>query len=185
MALKLAFRKCTRGAAALLRPCFCPPGGFIPSYLCPIHAMWPGIVKVALPGHPIFPSLQRPNISRIRKDSFTNAGIELGSNYTAHCFRRGAANEIPQSGPSLATIMKAGWWNSGGAKTILTSAHPRGRTPSESLLGQIRHPLRIPLPKHLLHHRREKNLDFAGYISILRGVPKYNNWFPPRLTSKT
>ena len=154
MALRLAFRKCTRGAAALLRPCFCPPGGLIPGYTCPIHAMWPGIAKVALPGHPRSPSLRRPNIGRARKDSFDNAGVELGSNYTAHCFRRGAGGEIPQSWPSLEAIMKARWWISGVAKTILTSAHPMWRTPNEPLIGGIRHQIRIPLPKHLSHHHR-------------------------------
>ena len=45
LALKMASRKRTRGAATLLRPCFCPPGGLVPSYLLPIHAMRPGLLR--------------------------------------------------------------------------------------------------------------------------------------------
>ena len=71
------------------------------------------------PDNRFFPALARSNINRIIKASFSKAGISNGATYAAHCYRRGAANEILRSGSSLATIMRAGGWNSGGYKAYL------------------------------------------------------------------
>ena len=71
-----------------------------------------------------------------------------------------------------------------GTKPISTTAPPRRITSNETLLGGIRYPLCIPLPKHLAYPHRWGNIDFLGYPPILRGVPDCNDGSPCCLTSK-
>ena len=117
--LKLSSRKCTAEASVLMRPCFCASGGLFPRSLCPVHILWESILQTTSPGDLLFPALINANINRILKAAFTRAGVVDGPRFSAHCFRRGAANELLRSGPSLATIMKAGGWTSGGYRVYL------------------------------------------------------------------
>ena len=119
LVLKLSSRKCTAQTSVLMRPCFCDGGGLFPRSLCPIHALWASVLRSTAPGDLLFPSLAKANINRILKAVLTKAGVVDGSRFSAHCFRRGAANELLRSGSSLATIMKAGGWTSGGYKVYL------------------------------------------------------------------
>ena len=85
----------------------------------PIRVFWEGVLTAAQPGDVLFPSLIRSNINRILKATLRRAGVSGGGRYSAHCFRRGAADELLRPGPSLATITKAGGWTSGGYKVYL------------------------------------------------------------------
>lgn len=87
--------------------------------MCPIHSLWEAVSAHTPPGQPLFPSLIRSNINRILKATFPKAGIRPWGRYSAHFGRRGAANEILRSAPSLATIMRTGGWQSGGYKAYL------------------------------------------------------------------
>ena len=119
LALKLPSRKCTAAASVLMRPCLCASGGLFPSSLCPVHILWGCILRTTSPWDLLFPALTNANINRILKAAFTRAGAVGGQRFSAHCFRRGAANELLRSGPSLAAIMKAGGWTSGGYRVYL------------------------------------------------------------------
>ena len=117
--LRLAFRKNTRAVTIALRPCFCDNGGLVPRSLCPIHSFWAAVTAHTRPGGFLFPTLRSRNVTRILRRSLANAGVLEGNRYTPHCFRRGIANEILRSGSTLATIMRAGGWSSGGYRAYL------------------------------------------------------------------
>ena len=137
LVLKLSFRKNTRSVTIAMRPCFCATGGFLPRSLCPIHSFWVSLISHTPPGRPLFPTYAGRNIIRILKRAFTNASIVDGSRYTPHCFRRGAANAILQSGSSLATIMLAGGWTSGAYRSYL-ELHRQGELNMASVFSRLR-----------------------------------------------
>ena len=119
LVLKLAKRKNKKSLFTAMRPCFCGPNMLIPKHNCPIHQFWAAVVQHTAPGESLFPNLLSKNITRILRKALTNINVVEAERYSTHCFRKGAATAILNSGATLAQIMKTGGWVSGSFKVYL------------------------------------------------------------------
>ena len=117
--LKLARRKNERGGYTATRPCFCRESALLPKHNFPIHFFWAAMLEVVPPGAPLLPRMGNKNINRILRAAFTLVGIPEKERYTSHFPRRGAANDILHSGPTLSGILRTGGWESNSFRAYL------------------------------------------------------------------
>ena len=102
-----------------MRPCFCGENSLLPQRNCPIHFFWAEVLRTAVPGQPLFPTLLNKNINRALRAALGRIDLPEFERYSSHCFRRGAATAILNSGSSLAQIMRTAGWNSNSFKIYL------------------------------------------------------------------
>ena len=117
--LKLAKRKNTRNAFIATRPCFCAMNALLPKHNCPIHRFWKKVLGHTKPGERLFPSSQWGNFPRVLRTVLSKLNIADSERYSSHCFRRGAATAILNSGATLSEIMRTGGWASSSFKVYL------------------------------------------------------------------
>ena len=117
--LKLATRKNSRSAFSATRPCFCGQNALLPRRNCPIHRFWASVLKSTEPGAPLFPSYIGRNVTRVLRAVLAGIEVEDSQRYSTHCFRRGAATAILQSGSTLSEIMRTGGWKSSSFQVYL------------------------------------------------------------------
>ena len=87
--------------------------------LCPIHMVWPAIKERVTAGSPLFHNLTANSSNRHLKATMTALGFDQGGRYSPRAFRRGATQQILDSGSTLATILKTGVWLSACYKNYL------------------------------------------------------------------
>ena len=119
LVLKFPFRKNIRGGCALFRPCLCSEKDQRARTLCPVRAIWPLIRQRADAGAKISPTFSPCNVNRTFKTVMTKMGYPDGPKYSSHAFRRGATQEINDSGSTLALIITSGTWAHAGYKAYL------------------------------------------------------------------
>ena len=112
LVIKLARRKNARSGFTAFRPCFCEENSLLPKHNCPIHMFWVSILDRAAPGDMLFPALRNKNINRVLRAAFNNIGVPDAEKFSSHCFRRGAATAILNSGSTLSEIMRTAGWSS-------------------------------------------------------------------------
>ena len=110
LVIKFAFRKNIRNGCILMRPCLRGAPSGAANRLCPVHMVWPRIAGRVNAGDPLFPDLTPNTFNRQLKGTMTALGFDRGGMYSSHAFRRGATNEIKNSGSTLATIITFGTW---------------------------------------------------------------------------
>ena len=93
------------------RPCFCKLGSKNAARLCPVHWFWPWVTK-RKSGQQLFPSLNGRNINRILRAILKKIHVPASERYTSHGFRRGAAQELKESGSQWPIVASLGQWNS-------------------------------------------------------------------------
>ena len=116
---KFAFRKNIRGGCVLFRPCLCSEKDHSARTLCPVRAIWPLIRQRTNAGDRIPPSYSPRSVNRTFKMVMTKMGYPDGPEYSPHAFRRGATQEIKDSGSTLALIITSGTWTHAGYKAYL------------------------------------------------------------------
>ena len=119
LVLKFSFRKNIRGGCVLFRPCLCSEKDQRARTLCPVHAIWPLIRLRTDAGEKIFPTFSPCGVNRTFKKVMTKMGYPDGPKYSSHAFRRGATQEIKDSGSTLALIITSGTWTHAGYKAYL------------------------------------------------------------------
>ena len=119
LALKLAKRKNTRNAFIATRPCFCGQNALLPRRNCPIRRFWKAVIAHTEPGALLSPSFQGGNFSRVLLAALFKLNIADSERYSPHCFRRGDAAAILNSGATLSEIMRTGGWASSSFKVYL------------------------------------------------------------------
>ena len=92
------------GGCILRRPCFCSLGRRHATSLFPIHIFWAEIRRRVQPGQLLSRSVNRGNFNRMLKAVFAHLHIPDAGRYSSHGFRRGAAQELKESGPP------GRWW---------------------------------------------------------------------------
>ena len=117
--IKLARRKNARHGFSATRPCFCGDNFLLPKHNCPIHRFWKAVIAHTEPGELLFPSLQGKKFSRILRAILAKLAVPEAEKYSSHCFRRGAATAILNSGSTLSEIMRTGGWASSAFKVYL------------------------------------------------------------------
>ena len=93
-----------------MRPCLCGAASEAELELCPVHAVWPQIRDRVDAGGPLFPVFTANNFNRKLKQTTTALKCPEGGRFSPHAFRRGATQEIKNSGSTFATIVKSGTW---------------------------------------------------------------------------
>ena len=132
---KLAKRKNTRNAFIATRPCFCGDNALLPRHNCPIHRFWKAALRHAEPGASLFPSLQGGDFSRILRAVLSKLDVIDAEKYPSHCFRRGEATAILNSGATLSGIMRTGGWASSSVKVYLDLHRAEGLSTKDVLAG--------------------------------------------------
>ena len=110
LVIKFSFRKNIRNGCILMRPCLCGAASETALELCPVHAIWPHIRDRVGAGGPLFPAYTANIFNRKLKQTMTALKYPEGGKFSSHAFRRGATQEIKNSGSTLATIVKSGTW---------------------------------------------------------------------------
>ena len=68
---------------------------------------------------PLFPKTYANSINQQLKAVMTKLDYDRGHKYSSHAFRRGATEEIKNSGSTFATIITSGGWTAAGYKSYL------------------------------------------------------------------
>ena len=119
LVIKFAFRKNIRNGCILMRPCLRKDGSETAAALCPVHMIWGCIRARTKAGGLLFPLLSANKFNRELKATTIALKIDQGGLYSSHAFRRGATQEIKDSGSTLATIIGAGNWLSATFKNYI------------------------------------------------------------------
>lgn len=108
------------------------------------------------PGAPHFLSLAGGGFARILRNVVSRLRIPDYDRYSSNCLRRGAANAILASGPTLSGIMRKGGWKTTIYRAYLDIREPDGSStlavlagypPPPTALPRRRKPHREPLPR--------------------------------------
>ena len=114
--VRLKSRKNSIFGDTVCRTCVCRGAegvsGHIPAPLCPVHALWPWIVKYRKGGQRVFCENISKSASSFLKTALRAREVAGAENYGLHSLRRGAAQSLVDSGSSLATLLRAGGWKS-------------------------------------------------------------------------
>ena len=109
---KFSTRKNIDSGCILKRPCFCRLGSDRAGFLCPVHALWPWIRRRTPCGQKLFRAVNRRNFNRFLKRTLGELGFPEAERYSSHAFRRGATQELRESGSGWPVIASMGVWNS-------------------------------------------------------------------------
>ena len=113
------YRKNVRGGCILIRPCLCAMASPPTRTFCPVHGFCATNRGRLIPGGPLFPNTSANNFNQRLKRVMRDLNYEDGHRYSPHAFRRGATQEIINSGSTFPTILKSGICTSGGYKCYL------------------------------------------------------------------
>ena len=80
-------------------PLFCNLTNPRAALFCPVRVFWPLIRCRVAPGQPTFSAVNRRNFNRILKAALSKLRIPEADRYSSHAFRRGASQELKESGP--------------------------------------------------------------------------------------
>ena len=119
LVIKLNKRKNTKNTFIATRPCFCGENALLPRHNCPIHRFWKAVLANTEPGGKLFPTFEGGDFSRVLRKVLLKLNIADSERYSSHCFRRGAATAILNSGATLSEIMRTGGWASSSFKIYL------------------------------------------------------------------
>ena len=137
LVIKFAFRENIRNGCILMRPCLCKADSTLAHDICPIHKVWPYIRGRINAGDPLFPGMTANNFNRTLKGTMAALAFDQGGLYSPHAFRRGATQEISDSGSTLGTILGAGNWLSACYKNYLDLKADEAANISALLLDRL------------------------------------------------
>ena len=116
LTIRLRSRKNRMGGDTVVRTCSCASpddiSSHIPKSICPVHVLWPWIVRNTAEGKPIFKANIADTAQIWLKVALEARNVPEHARYTLHSLRRGAARALVASGGSLSTILRAGSWKS-------------------------------------------------------------------------
>ena len=109
---KLKWRKNITGGCILRRPCFCQGDRPASVACCPVHSLWPAIRARVPPGAPLFSAVDGRYFNNILRAVLTRSNVDEASRFSSYGFRRGAAQELKETGSHWAVVASAGLWKS-------------------------------------------------------------------------
>ena len=110
--VKLAWRKNLPGGCILRHPCFCNLTNAKAKKLRPVHIFWKNIRSRVAPGAQLFVAVNRRNFNRTLKAALARMGTPEAERYSSHAFRRGASQELKESGFQWSVVASSGIWHS-------------------------------------------------------------------------
>ena len=115
---KFAWGGNTKRGFILRRPCLCQEAESIARVLCPVHRIWRQLAAQTRTGGLLFPSL-RYSFNRHLRANLALAGISQEDQYSSHCPRRGATQELQISGNPDEALKRAGCWRGMGFRSYI------------------------------------------------------------------
>lgn len=97
-------RKNLTGGCSLRRPCSCSLAAARAASLCPVHALWSLIRRRVASGQPLSHLANRRNFNRKLNAIMANLHIPDSHRFSSHAFRRGATQELEESGSPWSAI---------------------------------------------------------------------------------
>ena len=116
---KFRFRKNIRAGCILIRPCLCTMVSQANRTFCPAHGFWASIRPRLTPGDLLFPNISANMFNQRLKKVTRDLNYVGGHRFPPHAFRRGATQEISNSGSILDTVLKSGMWGAACYKSYL------------------------------------------------------------------
>ena len=92
------------------RPCFFPHETDRPKALFPVHWLWPWVRRTCESGALLFRKTTGRNLNRCVRFALTKIRIPAANLYSSHGFRRGAAQELQESGSQWPIVGEVGKW---------------------------------------------------------------------------
>ena len=108
--VKLAWRKHMPGGCIMKRPCFCARNTPRARGLCPIHWLWPWVRDRRKSGEFLFREINANNVNLFIRKSLSGLNAPEAQRYSSHGFRRGAAQELKESGAQWPILAGVGKW---------------------------------------------------------------------------
>ena len=112
LVIRLRSRKNLPNGCIMSRPCFCSLPAPAAKGMCPVHSIWPCIAQRTKPGGNLPPSSSATNLNATIKAVFAKLLVERAEQYSPRGFRRGAAQELKESGSQWVAIATMGDWES-------------------------------------------------------------------------
>ena len=104
------------GGDTVVRTCSCDTlddiSPHIPRSICPVHVIWPWVVRNTNEGSPIFKADIANSAQIWLRVALEARNVPEHARFTLHSLRRGAARALVAAGGSLSAILKAGSWKS-------------------------------------------------------------------------
>ena len=119
LVLKLAWRKHMPGGCIMQRPCFCPHDTVRAKGLCPVHWFWPWVRRSRQCGALLFDKTNTRNLNRRLRYALAKIRIPAANLYSSHGFRRGAAQELKESGSQWPIVGEVGKWKGASFRTYV------------------------------------------------------------------
>ena len=135
LATKSKYRKNLRLGRIPLLPCLCREPKIAARALCSGHFWWIMTCESSRVGGPLFPKTSANSTNRQITAAMGNLGYEQGRRYSPNAFRRGATEEINDSGSTIAAIIKSCAWAEAGFKYYMDLQRDEAISISLLLLG--------------------------------------------------
>ena len=122
LVIRLKARKAHIFGDVVTRGCRCRQLSGPDSHLsggCPTHRLWGWVVSRARPGERLFRDGIADSAVLWLRLALAHKGVARASEFGLHSLRRGAAQELADTGSDLATILKAGSWRSSAFRAYL------------------------------------------------------------------
>ena len=105
-------RRNLKGGCVIRRPRLCPSGNQAAISNFPAHALWPAIRARVPPMRPLFSAANVRNFNRILRAALGRLQEPDAKRYSAKGFRRGAAQELKETGSPRNVVAADGLWRS-------------------------------------------------------------------------
>ena len=109
LVIKLGWRKNLAGGCILRRVCLCDESS-LGRRICPPHRVWPLIRDRTQAGETLFSQYTKNNFNRNLKMILMKLNFPNGHRYTSKAIRRGATQELTETGKMMQVIKGSGAW---------------------------------------------------------------------------
>ena len=136
LVVRLRARKAHLYGDRVLRGCCC--GGaqatsFIPTLLCPVHVLWPWVCSRVDKGERIFSDQIGARALIWLRAALLACEVENAERFGLHALRRGAAQQLVDSGGDLPMLLRAGGWRSSAFRSYLDMVDIENRVLSATI----------------------------------------------------
>lgn len=108
LVMKFAYRQNLRNGCVLKRPCICSGKSPLARLLCPPHSFWNLVKLRAGAGALLFPGFTANKFNLALKALMEDLRCDRSQEYSSKAFRRGATQEISETGSAIAVIITSG-----------------------------------------------------------------------------
>ena len=168
--LQLSRRKNMPRGSEMQRKCICKSPQ-CRSEICPVHVLGKWLIEHQS-GAQLFSSISPSMATNVLRQCLSEMGIDRASEFRLHDFRRGHAQDLLESGATLAEILRAGQWRSPAFMTYLdqkfleteavVSAHVENSSDEENDINISETPKAAKSASHSCLHDSDEDLEIVA-----------------------